>query len=741
MDRFYGNDSTQPAITTGTSNYRTADGVTNPTGGSAIHNMKPQFAPGDLIDSRYEVLGVIGRGGFGCVYKVFQVLLRKQFALKTLNPINTTETTILRLRKEAQAASRLEHPNLVQALDFGMIDGVQPFLVMDLVEGPTLAEYLREHGRLSVEDAVEIFIPLAQGIAYAHRQGVVHRDLKPSNVILSPDRTKTAPCIPKIVDFGIAKMKFSEESKGMSLTATGDVFGTPLYMSPEQCAGTGVDSRSDIYSLGCMFFEALTGAPPFQGHNPLEVMMQHSTAPIPSLKEGSLGEKFSPELERIVASMLAKLPEERYADSQVLADDLFWYKHGDVDRISVAKKPDATEIKRTARNNSILQRVLTGLGCIIFGVSIGYGVALFNRPAQLNVQAKPALDDVQTTSAGGGDTPEAFISQKGEPGYRKFQLPAFRGQKTVEAIETGWGTFHWWTGNGQHKSVRIPLDGKTPASVPENEKSILSLGYGMGELPYTLARFHHKDLSGIIIDRNMCLFDDETVGTIIESFYQQTNLELVSLKLVTMTPASLTSLGFISKLRWLNLSEVFVQQNQGGIRAANVSGKEICNFPNLPQLSVFVAEQMDDVSSALAKLNSENLTGLSLAQDTCTVDDIHSLTRFQKLKVLTLRGCTVDGASLNGDDVAAVVAKLPKLQKLAIDPSVLKMSPENLRVLKSKHLEILVAKQGKTEIPSSLLSAVNAEPEEVKIHHSETRICKDQEWFDCRKVSPATFGI
>jgi serine/threonine protein kinase len=118
-----------------------------------------QFQPGDLIDGRYQVMSVIGSGGFGCVYRVHQILLKKNFALKTLNPVNMSEVTMLRLRKEAQTASRLEHENLVKAVDFGMIDLVQPYLVMDLVEGPTLAEYLKEHGRLPVAKALEIFMP------------------------------------------------------------------------------------------------------------------------------------------------------------------------------------------------------------------------------------------------------------------------------------------------------------------------------------------------------------------------------------------------------------------------------------------------------------------------------------------------------------------------------------------------------------------------------------------------------
>src|SRR5262249_17619040 len=157
-------------------------------------------------------------------------------------------------------------------VDCGLIDEGQPYFVMDFVEGESVAKYLMKHGTMGPSDAISVCIAVCSGLAYAHELGIVHRDIKPGNIMLVPNEEKNV-WVPKIVDFGVARLNSSEMAE--SLTATGDVFGTPLYMSPEQCAGQKVDLRSDIYSLGCVLFEMLTGGPPFRGDSALSIMMQH----------------------------------------------------------------------------------------------------------------------------------------------------------------------------------------------------------------------------------------------------------------------------------------------------------------------------------------------------------------------------------------------------------------------------------------------------------------------------------
>ena len=279
-----------------------------------------QLTPGQMLEDKYEVISLIGVGGMGKVYKVRQVFLNKALALKVLDLQQMGEMQIRRFQLEAKAAFSLSHPNLVKVFDFGLLDKVEPYLVMDFVDGVTLHEHLRKSGPLTPEQAVKVFVQAASGLAYAHRYQVVHRDIKPSNIMLDAQSKIGTNNSVKIVDFGIAKLAESGEVQG--LTRTGEVFGSPLYMSPEQCSGEIVDHRSDIYSLGCSLFEALTGTPPHVGNSALRTMMLHQTAPAPYLREASLGTSYPENLEVIVHKMLEKSPSERYQILEEVVDDL-----------------------------------------------------------------------------------------------------------------------------------------------------------------------------------------------------------------------------------------------------------------------------------------------------------------------------------------------------------------------------------------------------------------------------------
>lgn len=283
---------------------------------------RDDYIPGDVLDGRYRVESVLGSGGMGMVYRVTQMFVDKQFALKTIIKGQLSEVKIRRFQQEARAVFALEHPNIVAVKDFGIIDEMTPFLVMELLDGENLSERLKRTGRLSLSEIVPIFVQTCFGLGYAHDQGIVHRDIKPSNIMILNGIASGAEGSVKIVDFGIAKFAQTEGGDIQALTKTGEIFGSPFYMSPEQCTGERVDHRADVYSLGCVLFEALTGAPPCVGDNALSTMMQHQTATIPSLKEASMGLEFPAELERIVAKMLEKNPEHRYQKLGIVAHRL-----------------------------------------------------------------------------------------------------------------------------------------------------------------------------------------------------------------------------------------------------------------------------------------------------------------------------------------------------------------------------------------------------------------------------------
>jgi serine/threonine protein kinase len=270
---------------------------------------------GDMIDHRYEVLSFLGQGGMASVYKVRAVDDSKFYALKLVAPhLAEHETIIKRLELEGAAIRALNHPNVCLLKEIGKAEDGAPFLVMEYIDGESLDDLIQREECLDEQRALSIFIQIAEGLAHAHSLGIVHRDLKPANILLTSD---SAVEIAKIVDFGIAKVANEQISDSNKLTQTGELIGSPLYMSPEQCRGGQLDSRSDIYSFGCIMYEVLSGNTPFVGDNSIKIILQHlSSEPLPL--EGSI----KPDLRRLVFRCLEKEAEFRYGSASALVNDL-----------------------------------------------------------------------------------------------------------------------------------------------------------------------------------------------------------------------------------------------------------------------------------------------------------------------------------------------------------------------------------------------------------------------------------
>jgi serine/threonine-protein kinase len=271
-----------------------------------------------IFNGRYELHRRLGRGGMAEVYLARDQLLDRPVAVKVLFPaLATDEGFVERFRREAQAAANLQHPNIVSVFDWGEANGTY-FIVMEYVEGMTLAETLRDEGRLHPDRAAEITADIAAALGFAHRNRVVHRDVKPGNVLITRDGGV------KVADFGIARAL--SDSSDANLTKTGSVMGTATYFSPEQARGAPVDPRSDIYSLGCVLYEMTTGHPPFAGENAVAIAYKHvQENPMPP-------RRFDPALpdtlEAITLKCLAKNPANRYPSAQDLRADLRRYLDG-----------------------------------------------------------------------------------------------------------------------------------------------------------------------------------------------------------------------------------------------------------------------------------------------------------------------------------------------------------------------------------------------------------------------------
>lgn len=254
----------------------------------------------NLDPERYQNPEVIGQGGMGVVLKAFDKFLGIDVAIKVLNK-DDSGIQAARLQREAITAGKLNHPNIARVFDFNRNKDDIPYMVMELLQGQTLTEHLEKNGPPDLEHAISIFIQICEGLGHAHSHGLVHRDLKPSNVMLVENNGIIQV---KLLDFGVAKMMDATQS----LTASGAVVGSAPYMSPEQSSGANaeLDSRSDIYSLGCLMYETLIGKPPFLGESALQTISMHRNEPAPKLADS-----FPPELVELVDSSLAKSPKER----------------------------------------------------------------------------------------------------------------------------------------------------------------------------------------------------------------------------------------------------------------------------------------------------------------------------------------------------------------------------------------------------------------------------------------------
>jgi hypothetical protein len=282
--------------------------------GSTLHAKSPTAdLVGQVVADRYHIIRKLGEGGMGAVYLGEHVKMGRKSAIKVMNPAMAGDPdAISRFNREAANASRISHPNVCQIYDFGETPDGTIYLAMEFIEGVSLTAIIEREGALPAARAAKILKQAADALASAHELGIVHRDLKPDNIMVVHGRDGAD--VVKVVDFGIAKAVAGDET-GQKVTKTGLVVGTPEYMSPEQLSGDKLDGRSDIYSLGLVFYRMLTGVLPFQADSAQETMVKRLTDDPMPLAVARPDISFPPELQRVLDKALARLPTERYASA------------------------------------------------------------------------------------------------------------------------------------------------------------------------------------------------------------------------------------------------------------------------------------------------------------------------------------------------------------------------------------------------------------------------------------------
>ncbi|HMI92980.1 MAG TPA: protein kinase [Polyangiales bacterium] len=373
---------------------------------------------GQVLDGRYRIESVLGEGGMGIVYKAVHTTLRKALAIKVLRPeVSKNEQIVMRFKQEAQSASQIGNQHIIDISDFGELADGSTYFVMEFLGGRSLTQAL-EAGKFNTERTAHVGKQLCAALGAAHEIGIVHRDMKPDNVqlVMRGDDKDFV----KVLDFGIAKVGGSTSK----LTQAGQVFGTPHYMSPEQCAGTNVDHRTDIYAVGVMMYEMATGKVPFDADNLMGILTKHLYEnPIPP-HELPPPVDVPPALEAVILKCLSKKTDTRYQSMAELQDDLEAVEAGLTPKAVVDNLQRATHASQTTSGLEAPGRLTVGqglpgvpgkkpvglwigIGVALIGAGIAAAVMLGGKPDEAANVVKPIADPAPTAPVGAVPTPNA----------------------------------------------------------------------------------------------------------------------------------------------------------------------------------------------------------------------------------------------------------------------------------------------------------------------------------------------
>lgn len=395
---------------------------------------------GQIISERYEILRQIGEGGMANVYLAHDVILDRKVAIKILRgDLANDEKFVRRFQREALSASSLSHPNIVEMYDVGEDNGMY-FIVMEYVEGKTLKQLLKRRGNLTLSEAIDIMLQLTDGIAHAHESYIIHRDLKPQNIMIEENG------MIKITDFGIAMALNSTQ-----LTQTNSVMGSVHYLPPEQASGKGSTVKSDIYSMGILFYELLTGSLPFKGENAVEIALKQMRDPLPSVK--AQNPSIPQSIENIIMRATAKNPKNRYDNVKEMHEDLltaldedranepiyvYKYPEHDVDETKaipiIKKRYNADEVAtpeevddedKESKKRKILIWILTGLLSIIILALLIVFVVIpkvtdakeVKIPDVTDMSVDDAIDELEDAGLKVADETEKISDEKIEAGH------------------------------------------------------------------------------------------------------------------------------------------------------------------------------------------------------------------------------------------------------------------------------------------------------------------------------------
>jgi tRNA A-37 threonylcarbamoyl transferase component Bud32 len=444
---------------------------------------KPLFV-GDVIAGRYKLVQTLGDGAMGQVFVAENLAIGQKVALKVLKQELLADATFrMRFQQEAEAIAAVEHRNVARFLD--LVVGDPTFIVMEYVKGPTLAQVIREKKRLPPLDAMYIAERLCWALEAAHQRGVVHRDIKPSNVILSPDTENEIE--PKLIDFGLAKVAAASSEKG--LTRTGQIVGTPDYMSPEQIANKEVDARSDVYSLGCLVFEMCVGRPPFTGGDDVQVLYQQLQVK-PDRVEDHVPDA-PPEIDKLLGKALAKDPQARFQSMREMAEAIARgrrkiYRSTTGETVESARHSAPHRTQQMGWSTRVSWPAVAALVAIV-GAGAGFAFSRMSKPAAVQVESgailvvtRPSGAQIDIDGKPFGEPSPTMVTNLAAGAHtvklKKGKLGVVERQVTLQT--------------GEHAVVNVVLPPSSHKvevrSVPEGATVYLDGRVAVGETPTTI---------------------------------------------------------------------------------------------------------------------------------------------------------------------------------------------------------------------------------------------------------------
>lgn len=605
-----------------------------------------------IILDKYQVVKLLGMGGMGSVYLVRDLKSRDEYALKFLNSQHTSDTVWRRFDNEVRAAGKLDHPNLIKVHDFGLLPDGRPYFVMDFVHGVTLAEELKSKTRLPLERTLKIMIQVAFAMAYAHDNGIIHRDIKPSNIMIC-DAKEIVEGNVKLVDFGIAKLTGQDAYNQMTLTRTGEIFGSPLYMSPEQCAGIATDHRSDLYSFGCVLYEALTGAPPILADSALATMSKHQTErPVP-MKEASLGVTFPGASERIVAKLLEKDPDQRYQNAHELLTDLVRLERH---LVAGSSEPNVVLKSATAKQSvpaTAAKWYKVSAPMAVLLLVLGFAVGLCAGPGLLSLQKNDANSAPQSAPVELKKA-DTFAQQPNEHFMNKDQK--------YFSLSRGLSRFFLFPSDSIGQ-IKMGSDPFVEAKVAENFENFLPLHLVASEYLYQnpeyIEKFRPDEL--IIVELRNC---DENVEKLLNGLTKQTVLKVLCLRNSNVTDACLPIIDKISSLVNIDFT------------GAHLDGAALAKMKILKNLNEVEFTQITNPKPLVVALKkAHSLTRLELSRTDLDGADIAEIGKMKSLNFLDL----TDDKLVNDKNIGHL-AELPLL--LGIDMENCPVTPASIPIFK-----------------------------------------------------------